>query len=88
MRGIEGGVIALTVPVAAKFDSRLGYPQSCGGGQWNSHCFTQSDVSEDVAVEDLVKSLLGNARLMREAVVLLSNIVPGRVSTGCGRTSD
>ncbi len=35
------------------------------------------DVTEPVAVDDLIKSLAANARLMREATTLLSDLVPG-----------
>jgi hypothetical protein len=37
----------------------------------------QYDVTEPVAVEDLIKSLAANARLMREAATLLAALVPG-----------
>lgn len=35
------------------------------------------DVVEEVAVEDLVKSLLANARLMRDATLVLAGLFPG-----------
>lgn len=35
------------------------------------------DVTEPVAVDDLIKSLSANARLMREATKLLSDLIPG-----------
>ncbi len=41
------------------------------------HHAIEYDVTQDVAVEDLIKSLSANARLAREATALISALVPG-----------